>query len=407
MQRTGATVRHGRSRPVGPRRWLRLLRTALVAVVVCAVAGGSLVAISAWRLTSELAGSAVDIGNGETVEVPSIGAFSGGFTVLLVGADNSSDQTGFGATRDATLNDVNILIHVDEDHTSATVVSLPRDLVIDQPECTDPTTKQVYPEVSAQPLNTAIARGGLGCVVATVEQQTGLTIPYAALFTFEGTVAMADAVGGVQVCVTEAIDDPDSGLQLPAGTSTITGKTALAYLRDRHGVGDGSDLGRIASQQAYMSSLLRKMTSSSTLTSPTKLYALASAAAENVTLSTSLANVDTMVNMMLALKQVPLADIAFVQYPTTADPADAAKVVPDTALAARLMARVKAGEAIALTTGNLGSSVTSASSSSATPTPSPSSSSAAAGSSSSSSSASSGLTGQNASEQTCSVAASN
>ncbi len=262
--------------------------------------------------------------------------------------------------------------------------------------------------MSAEPLNTAIARGGLGCVVATVEQQTGLTIPYAALFSFEGTVAMADAVGGVQVCATKAIDDPDSGLKLKAGVSTISGRTALAYLRSRHGVGDRSDLGRIASQQAYMSSLLRKMTSSSTLSDPTKLYGLASAAASNVVLSKSLAGLDTMVTMMLALKQIPLADIAFVQYPVVADPNDVNKVVPDTALGATLMSRVKAGEPITLDKSNLGASAVlsptksgSPGASSTSPTP------AASRSSAPRASSISGLKGQTAAEQTCSVAASN
>lgn len=405
MERT-ARIRHGRDRAGRAPRWVRLLRTALIVAVVCAVGGASVVSIAAWRLSSHLQSTSVDIGNGSAAAVPTIGAMSGAFTVLLVGEDNASGQSGYGAARDATLNDVNILVHVAADRRSATVVSLPRDLVIDQPACTDPTTKQVDAGVSAEPLNTSISRGGLGCVVATVERQTGLPIPYAALFSFAGTVAMADAVGGVQVCATKAIDDPDSGLKLPAGVSTITGRTALAYLRDRHGVGDGSDLGRIASQQAYMSSLLRKMTSSSTLTDPARLYALASAAADDVTLSRSLADVDTMVTMMLALKQIPLSRIAFVQYPTTADPADPDKVVADTALATVLLARVKAGTPITLNRSNLGVSAvlkktTSTASSSAKPTPAPS-----ASKRSSTTSTLSGLKGQTADEQTCSVAAS-
>ena len=417
-------IRHARARDGRPARWVRALRTAATVVVVVAVAAVSVVAIAAWRLSSDVASRSVDISNGNanvvdgvSVAAPSIGAMSGAFTVLLVGEDNSSGQTGFGAARDATLNDVNILVHVAADHRSAAVVSIPRDLVIDQPACTDPTTEQVYAAVSAEPLNTAISRGGLGCVVATVEQQTGLAIPYAALFSFEGTVAMADAVGGVQVCATKAIDDPDSGLKLKAGVSTISGRTALAYLRSRHGVGDGSDLGRIASQQAYMSSLLRKMTSSSTLTDPAKLYALASAAANNVVLSKSLAGLDTMVTMMLALKQIPLSSIAFVQYPVATDPADTNKVVPDTALAATLMQRVTGGKPISLSTSNLGvsavlaptkpasssgssSSAAAGSSSSASPSPTPS-----VSSSSTSSSSIPGLKGQTAAEQTCSVAA--
>lgn len=348
------TVRHRRGRPGGPSGVVGVFRTIAVSAAVLAVSATSVSAIGAWRLSSQLATNEVDINNGRTVAA--IGPISGAFNVLLVGADNSAGQKGYGETRDATLNDVNIVVHVAANHRSGVVLSLPRDLVIDQPACVDPKTKQQYPAVVAQPLNASIARGGLGCVVATVQQQTGLQIPYAAQFSFQGTVAMADAVGGVEVCATKAINDPSSGLTLPAGRSTIAGRTALAYLRDRHGIGDGSDLGRIASQQAYMSSLLRKMTSSSTLTSPTRLYSLADAAARNVSLSTSLASVDQMVQMMLAVKQVNLAHMVFVQYPSQTDPYNVNKVVPDQVLATTLMKRITAGKPIKLGAANLGNS---------------------------------------------------
>ncbi|MBK0297254.1 LCP family protein, partial [Bacillus sp. S34] len=72
---------------------------------------------------------------------------------------------------------------------------------------------------------------------------------------------------------------------------------ALAFLRSRHGVGDGSDLGRISSQQVFLSSLLRTVKSNDTLTSPTTLYKLARAAASNMQLSQSLNDVGTMVQM--------------------------------------------------------------------------------------------------------------
>jgi len=251
----------------------------------------------------------------------------------------------------------------------------------------------------------AYARGGLGCVVGTVESVTGLTIPYASLFSFEGTVKMADAVGGVPVCVTKAIDDPDSGLKLPKGRSVISGRTALAYLRSRHGVGDGSDLSRIASQQAYMSSLLRTMTSANTLTDPTKLYGLAQAAAKNVTLSTSLANPDTIVQMALALKGMNLSDLVFVQYPTGEDPVDSNKVVPNAELATRLMIRVQKDEPVVLDKDALGLSTRLAKSKGTKRSDSTSSPSAAA-KPKKSSKAIAGLRGQTAAQQTCSIAAS-
>ena len=307
-------MHHGRS------VWGAALKVLAITTAVVVASSASVAAIGVWSLGRTVAANAVDISNGGAV--PTIAAMNGSFNVLLVGADNAPGQKSFGGARDATLNDVNILVHIAADHRSGVVMSLPRDLVIAHPECEDPTTHETFSAMAAQPLNTAFARGGLGCVVSTVENLTGVKVPYAALFSFEGTVKMADAVGGVPVCVTKAIDDPDSGLKLPAGRSVISGRTALAYLRSRHGVGDGSDLSRIGSQQAYMSSLLRTMMSRDTFTNPVKLYGLAQAAAQNVRLSQSLASEDTIVTMALALKGMNLQHLVFVQYPSGADPAE-------------------------------------------------------------------------------------
>ncbi len=390
-------VHHGRS------AWASVLKTLAIITAVVLASTASVAAIGVWSLGRKVSDNAVDITNGGSV--PSIAAMNGAFNVLLVGADNAPGQSGWGASRDATLNDVNILVHIAADHKSGVVVSLPRDLVIPHPQCEDPATHQTYAPMSAQPLNTAFARGGLGCVVATVENLTQVKIPYAALFSFEGTVKMADAVGGVPVCVTKAINDPYSGLKLPAGRSVISGRTALAYLRSRHGVGDGSDLSRIGSQQAYMSSLLRTMTSRSTFTNPSKLYGLATAAADNVRLSQSLASVDTIVTMALALKSMNLKHMVFVQYPSGADPQDPNKVVPNTELADALLRRVRADLPVALDASSLGlstelaTSKKTSSSASSTPSPSP------ATKKKPSSAVIAGLRGQTAAQQTCSIAA--
>jgi LCP family protein required for cell wall assembly len=398
---TRAAARHavGRTRSI----WGGFGRTLLVMVTVFAISSVSVAAYGVWHLTEKFKTNAVSLGPGN--EVPNIAALNGAFNVLLVGADNAPGQKHFGEAREATLNDVNILIHVSEDHSKATVVSLPRDLVIPHPQCTDPKSGQVYSAMSAQPLNEAYTRGGLGCVVATVENLTGFNIPYAALFSFDGTVKMADAVGGVPVCVNKPIDDPDSGLKLKKGVTVVKGRMALAYLRSRHGVGDGSDLSRIASQQAYMSSLMRKMTSTGTLSDPTKLYGLASAAADSITLSESLANPDTMVQMALAVKSVGLDHMVFVQYPTAEDPLNANKVVPSTALATTLLDRVQKDESIGLDKDALGLSTKlekakkkKAAEAAAAGSPSPSATAKA------DSDVIAGLRGQTAAQQTCSVA---
>jgi LCP family protein required for cell wall assembly len=373
--------------------WPGILRMLLVGVAVLAVSVAGVTGYAAWRISQEVGGGVVQIGS----TPPPPQALDGAFTVLLVGADNAPGQAGFGESRQASLNDVNIIVHIAADHRSGTVISIPRDLVIPHPACTDPRTKRTYPAMSAQPINEAFERGGLACVVTTVHALTGIDIPYAAQFTFAGTVKMADAVGGVPVCVTKAIDDPKSGLRLKKGTSIIKGRTALAYLRDRKAIGDRSDLARIQSQQAYMSSLLRTMTSSDTFSNPVRLYGLASAAAQNVSLSSSLADTGTMVRMAVALKSLDLSHLVFVQYPTAQDPANHDKVIPDAAIAATLTSRVRHDEPIALDKDALGPAVVDSG-----PTPGPTSTSTPAPSRTDAATIA-GLKGRTAAQRTCSV----
>ncbi|TFC52892.1 LCP family protein [Cryobacterium shii] len=360
--------RHG-TVPVRHRRrsrWhstvLPLLEFTASTLAVVLVSGTVLAGLWVTRFANDVTANAVDISNGRTdgrgAAAPQLGSFDGGFNVLMVGVDNTADQSAAFGDRGGTLNDVNILLHVAADHRSAVVVSIPRDLVIPQPDCTDPVTGDVAGAVSAQPINEAFGRGGLGCVVATVGLLTGLSIPYAGLISFEGTVAMADAVGGVPICLTDPINDPYTGLNLPAGPSVVSGQTALSYLRSRHGVGDGSDLSRISSQQAYMSSLVRVLKSNSTLTDLPKLSRLSAAAGQNLKLSTSLANMSTMVSMALALRDISLDRIVFVQYPSEPNPDNSAKLVPSPDLATELFRKVAADESFALAPDALGPSAT-------------------------------------------------
>ena len=252
----------------------------------------------------------------------------GGFNVLLVGSD---DRTGQGAAfgegdEDASgvLNDVNMLLHVSADRTHASVVSIPRDTMVDQPACTNDQGVQMEERFEV-PLNSILGEGGMGCVVETVEAMSGLDIPYAAMVKFLGVIEMSNAVGGVDVCVANEISDDYVGLYLQPGNYSLQGEDALKFLRTRHGVG-GSDLQRIANQQVFLSSLIREVKSAGTLTDPTKLYGLGQAATRNMTMTKSLAEIPTLMGMASALNQVDLSKISFVQLPT-AD-YDGSRVMP-------------------------------------------------------------------------------
>jgi LCP family protein required for cell wall assembly len=277
---------------------------------------------------------------------PSIGAYEGGFNILIVGSDKCEDDSGCDGRGSANLNDVTMLLHVSADQTNAVAVSIPRDLVVPIPSCPAEDGSGNNYAMAGRPINETLFYGGLPCTVLTVEALTGLKIQFAGLITFNGVIRMSNAVGGVDVCVSGPVDDSNVGLHLPAGISKLSGWKALAFLRSRHGVGDGSDLTRISSQQVYLSSLVRTLKSADTLGDPFKVYALAQAATSHMTLSSGFSNLDTLASIALALKDVPLERVTFVQYPgVTGQPGIfLGKVMPVQGKADQLFAKIKADE---------------------------------------------------------------
>jgi LCP family protein required for cell wall assembly len=207
-----------------------------------------------------------------------------------------------------------MLVHVSADHKRATVVSFPRDMIVPIASC--PDGKGGNFPAQTNKINTALTFGGLPCIVKTVENLTGMSIPYAALTEFQGVVGMSNAVGGVTVCVATAIHDEQIPFNLDAGQQTLVGSEAVQFLRVRYGLGDGSDLGRISNQQLFLSALVRKIKTPETLGNPVTVYALAKAAAANMELSSSLKNIATMASMAVAVKNIPFQDVVFLQYPT-------------------------------------------------------------------------------------------
>jgi LCP family protein required for cell wall assembly len=367
--RVAGVARHGRLKK--STAWKTVLGLLGGTLAVALVAGGAVAGIAALQLQSNI--------KTQTIEAdtkgppPNIASFVGGFNILLVGSDTREGQDGIGAGPGSggELNDVTMLMHVAQDQKSATVVSIPRDMVVPYPKCPKGNA------ATGLPINNSLSYGGLACTVLVVQNLTGLTIQFAGLITFTGVAAMSDAVGGVDVCVSKAISDPYTGTFLSAGNHTLEGVDALQFLRSRHGVGDGSDLGRIGSQQVFLSALVRKIKSSDTLTNFGKLYAIAQAATQHITLSQNFTHLDTLVSVALVLKNIPLENIVFVQYPgrTGGTGIYAGKVQPVTAIANQLFAAIKADQPIGLDanalTGAHGGSTIDPNAPSATPTPTP------------------------------------
>jgi hypothetical protein len=142
---------------------------------------------------------------------------------------------------------------------------------------------------------------------------------------FNAVKTLTTAVDGVKVCVGKAVDDKQSKLRLPAGESWVEGEQALAFLRTRKSFGNSGDLDRIKVQQQFLASLMRKMSSGDTLTSPSKLLKLAEAATKALTVDKAIGKVGTLKDVALELKKVPTKNITFLTVPVVDNPAEAVK----------------------------------------------------------------------------------
>ncbi len=309
-----AVARHGNIHAAGrSRSILGILGKALVVVLVSTL---TVVTVSAIQLAQELSRGEIDVPNVDGTErkIPPI---DGPINILLVGSDTrqGAGNSAFGDTG-GNLADVIILLHVSADRDTAVGLSFPRDTLLPWPACPSTSGGPGYLPQSLGQINATIANGGPGCTLLTVELLTGVDIPYLAMVDFNGVIELSNAVGGVEVCVAEDIEDEYTNTYLKKGMHNLQGVQALQFLRTRHGVGDGSDLGRISNQQVYLTSLVRKLKSKDILNNPVALYSLANAAAKNMTLSKTLSEPSTMMAVANALKDIPMSKITFLQMPS-------------------------------------------------------------------------------------------
>ncbi|MEU7313938.1 LCP family protein [Streptomyces sp. NPDC007083] len=240
--------------------------------------------------------------------------------ILLLGSDSRASEEnvrlgGSRADRDRPpLADVQMLLHVSADRSNMSVVSIPRDTRTTIPKCTDPDDGKVYPTTTDK-INTSLQHGGPGCTVATWEEMTGIPVDHFMMIDFSGVVSMADAVGGVPVCVKENVHDPKSKLKLEKGTSVIKGEQALSWLRTRHGFGDGTDIGRARAQHMYMNAMVRQLKSGTKLSDPGKLRGLAESATKALTVDKGIGTVKKLYDLGNDLKQVPTKRITMATMP--------------------------------------------------------------------------------------------
>ncbi|MFE6547205.1 LCP family protein [Streptomyces sp. NPDC057746] len=273
--------------------------------------------------------------NDNITSVSDDGAGTGGFqkdkaiNILLIGTDKRTGKgnTGYGDTGSVGHADTNILLHVSKDRSNATALSIPRDLIVDVPDCptqqADGSTK-IIPATPDVRFNTSLGQDGRtpSCTMRTVTELTGITPDDFMVADFNAVKTLTSAVGGVEVCLGKDINDRDSHLKLTKGTHNIEGEQALAFVRTRHSVGFGGDLSRIGLQQQFLSALMRKLKSNSTLTNPTKMLDVAEAATKALTVDSKINSIGKLKDLGLELGKLNPKNLTFTTVPVLDNPAD-------------------------------------------------------------------------------------
>ncbi|MEU9174463.1 LCP family protein [Streptomyces sp. NPDC048420] len=335
--------RHGRRRAKRKHRLLRWSATTLAVLILGSAGAGYLYY---QHLNDNIRKGERSSGDSKAKKTEANAAGQTPLNILLIGSDsrNSDENVKLGGSRNnrgnPPLGDVQMLIHLSADRKSAAMVSIPRDTRVDIPKCTDPDTGKTY-EATTDIINLSLARGGPGCTLATWQNLTGVYIDHWMTIDFSGVVRMADAIGGVNVCVRENVwDRPTaevpggSGLKMRAGTHKVQGKEALQWLRTRHAW--GSDLMRARAQHMYLNSMIRTLKGQNVFTDTPRLMGLAEAATKSLKVSEEIGSVKKLYDLGMQLKSVPTNRITSVTMPNVQDPENKEHVRPDGANAEKL-----------------------------------------------------------------------
>lgn len=245
--------------------------------------------------------------------------------ILLLGSDTREGQGNNIGGDTPGLSDTTILLHLSADRDRAYGVSIPRDSMVERPECerkdgqgTDPGGLRMF--------NEAYAIGGPACTIKTVEAITNIRINHFVVVDFNGFKNMVDALGGVPVCVPEEVNDNIGHIYLPAGSYEVKGQQALSYVRLRHGLSENGDIGRMKRQQAFLAAMANKAISAGTLLNPVRLYNFLDAATKSLTTDPELASLGKLRGLAGQMKDIGLGKIQFLTVPWESYPPDPNRV---------------------------------------------------------------------------------
>jgi LCP family protein required for cell wall assembly len=258
----------------------------------------------------------------------------GAQNILVLGSQMRAHQHGhFGVAAGSSIftsNSDNLLVvHLDPTHTHATILSIPRDLFVYEPGC-QARTRMIgigiqgpYTYPPGNIIDGALNIGGPTCAVKTVEDLTGIKLDHFVEFDFNSFRAMVDAIHGVEVCVPKGgYHDPKSHLNLKPGRHRLLYDQALAYVRTRDSLGGpdaGGDLPRIALQQAFISSIVQKVSKQGLLSNIPSLLSIANVATKALTVDPGLGSVSEMMRLAESLVHLKSRDVSLLTLPSTTD----------------------------------------------------------------------------------------
>ncbi|MFF9817934.1 LCP family protein [Streptomyces sp. NPDC014006] len=325
----------------GKRRWGRIVLLSLVVVLLAA--GGT----GYWLyrdLDGNIKGVDIDkaIGDDRPAKLPTSGQ-----NILILGSDSragANASLGTGNVAGAR-SDTALVMHIPQGRTRAVAVSIPRDTLVTRPACTKTDGTEVASAKRVM-FNSIYSLAGPACVVKTVESLSGVRMDHYVEIDFAGFKGLVDAIGGVTVTVDQDIHDSSSGLNLTAGTHRLDGTQSLQFVRTRHGIGDGSDLGRIGLQQQFMLALLSEIKKQDLLGSPTKTYKIANELTAALTTDSDLASLTKLAEFGRSMNGVDPADMETIMLPVAYDKVDPNRVVAAEPQASQLWKAIRTDDDI-------------------------------------------------------------
>lgn len=256
------------------------------------------------------------------------GLGKGPLNILILGTDTREGQKVVKSSTPG-LSDTTILLHVSKDRERAAAISIPRDLMVDRPQCRDREDEtEIHPARSQQMWNAAFALGGPACTIAQFEQMTGVRVTNFLVTRFESVKSVADALDGVPICMPYEIDDPKNQIYLPKGSYDAKGDVAVSYVRVRYKIGNGGDLGRLKRQQVFLASMLDKASALGTLANPVRFYDFLDAATRSIVTDPVLGDLGNLIGLQRDVKRIGMHRVAFLTMPVAPYAPDPNRLAP-------------------------------------------------------------------------------